>query len=89
MAERPRWPYGGPHEREPQPGSVPKQQAKQKHPPDWQPDLNPDHLAGQNIGQVSDERVNAEWSAFHLRKRGLDLGGVNVHGPYTLLPKRR
>lgn len=55
----------------------PKQQAKQKHPPEWQPDLNPDHLAGQNIGRESDERVKSEWTAFHLRKRGLDLGGVN------------
>lgn len=55
----------------------PKQQAKQKHPPEWQQDLNPNHLSGQNIGQESDARVNAEWTAFHLRKRGLDLGGVN------------
>ena len=55
----------------------PKQQAKQKHPPEWQPDLNPNHLAGQNIGQQSEERVQAEWTAFHLRKRGMDLGGVN------------
>jgi hypothetical protein len=56
---------------------APKQQAKHKHPPDWQPDLNPDRLAGQNIGQPSDARVESEWTAFHLRKRGLDLGAVN------------
>ena len=55
----------------------PKQQAKQNHPPEWQQDLNPNHLAGQNIGQESDARVESEWTAFHLRKRGLDLGGVN------------
>ena len=55
----------------------PKPQAMQKHPPEWQQDLNPDHLSGQNIGQQSDARVQAEWTAFHLRKRGLDLGGVN------------
>jgi hypothetical protein len=55
----------------------PRQQARQKHPPEWQPDLNPSHLAGQNAGQPSDAQVDAEWTAFHLRKRGLDLGGVN------------
>jgi len=27
----------------------PKQQAQQKHPDEWQRDLNPDHLAGQNV----------------------------------------
>lgn len=55
----------------------PKQQVRQKHPPEWQPDLNPDHLAGQNIGQASAARVESEWTAFHLRKRGLDMGAVN------------
>jgi len=33
---------------------TPLQQARQKHPDEWQGDLNPDHLAGQNIGQISD-----------------------------------
>jgi len=56
---------------------LPKQQAKRKHPDPWQQDLNPGHLAGQNIGQQSDAAVEAEWTAFHLRKRGLDLGAVN------------
>ena len=51
--------------------------ARQKHPPDWQPDLDPNHLSGQNTGRQSDARVEAEWKAFHLRKRGMDLGGVN------------
>jgi hypothetical protein len=55
----------------------PKQQAKHKHPPEWEADLNPNRLAGQNTGQQSDARVDAEWTAFHLRKRGMDLGGVN------------
>ncbi len=55
----------------------PKQQEKEKHPPAWEQDLNPDHLSGQNIGQASVARVKSEWTAFHLRKRGLDLGGVN------------
>jgi hypothetical protein len=55
----------------------PRQQAKRKHPDPWQPDLNPNHLAGQNIGQQSDAQVETAWTAFHLRKQGLDLGGVN------------
>ena len=52
-------------------------QAKQTHPPDWQPNLNPNHLSGQDARQQSDARVEAEWAAFHLRKRGMDPGGVN------------
>ena len=55
----------------------PKPQAKHKHPPQWEQDLNPDHLSGQNIGPLSDAQVDAEWTAFHLRKRGLDVGAVN------------
>lgn len=55
----------------------PKQQAKRTQPPEWEPDLNPNRLAGQNIGELSDEQVASQWTAFHLRKRGLDLGGVN------------
>jgi hypothetical protein len=58
-------------------GRVPKQQAKQQHPPEWEQDLNPNRLSGQNIGQQSDAAVEAEWTAFHLRKRGMDLGAVN------------
>ena len=54
-----------------------KPQTKQPPPPEWQPDLNPNHLAGQNLGQQSDARVESEWTAFHLRRRGLDLGAVN------------
>ena len=55
----------------------PRQQAKRRHPVPWQQDLNPNHLSGQNIGQQSDAQVESEWTAFHLRKRGLDLGSVN------------
>lgn len=38
----------------------PKQQARQKHPDEWQRELNPDHLAGQNIGRESDERLEPD-----------------------------
>ena len=50
-------------------------QAREKHPDAWQHDLNPDHLAGQNIGPESDERTEPEQTAFHLRKSGLPLEG--------------
>jgi hypothetical protein len=56
---------------------TPKQQARQKHPDEWQKDLNPDHLAGQNIGQESDERERTDMTAFHLRKRGFELRGLD------------
>lgn len=42
-----------------------KPQTEQKHPDEWQRDLNPDHMAGQNIGQTDADR----------RERGL----VNAH----------
>ena len=47
-------------------------QAVQKHPDEWQRDLNPDRLAGQNIGPES-EIAATQTTAFHLRKRGHDL----------------
>src|SRR5690606_13626095 len=34
-------------------------QAEQKHPPEWSRDLNPDHLAGQNIGLPPEGLPNA------------------------------
>lgn len=55
----------------------PKQQARQKHPDEWQGDLNPGHLAGQNIGQESDAHRTTDRTAFHLRKAGLDLGPLD------------
>ena len=55
----------------------PKQQARQKHPDEWQQDLNPNYLAGQNIGLDSEQRETAELTAFHLRKRGHDLRGLD------------
>jgi len=56
---------------------TPRQQARQKHPDEWQQDLNPNFLAGQNIGRESDERERADMTAFHLRKRGHDLRGLD------------
>jgi hypothetical protein len=55
----------------------PKQQARQKHPAEWQQDLNPNHLAGQNIGAESEQRETIAMTAFHLRKRGRELRGLD------------
>jgi hypothetical protein len=52
-------------------------QAHQKHPDPWQQDLNPDHLAGQNIGPPSGELGSAQLTAFHLRKQGHAVGGLD------------
>jgi hypothetical protein len=49
----------------------------QKHPDEWQRDLNPEHLAGQNIGLESEHATEPEITAFHLRKRGHDLRGLD------------
>jgi hypothetical protein len=61
--------------RNPDRPSVPPQ-AVQKHPDEWDRDLNPNRLAGQNIGQLSDEVGDANRTAFHLRKAGYMLRGV-------------
>jgi hypothetical protein len=56
---------------------TPLQQARQKHPDEWQRDLNPDHLAGQNIGQSSEAVTATDRTAWHLRKAGRDLRGID------------
>lgn len=56
---------------------TPRQQSRQKHPDEWQQDLNPNHLAGQNIGQDSEQRERTDLTAFHLRKRGYELRGLD------------
>jgi len=53
------------------------QPTRQQQRPEWRQDLKPAHRSGEKFGEVSDAQVDAEWKAFHLRKRGLDLGGVN------------
>src|SRR5688572_27261800 len=53
-----------------------KPQVPQRHPDEWQSDLNPNHLAGQNIGREQ-EPTARQWTAFHLRKRGQRLGGLD------------
>jgi hypothetical protein len=58
-------------------GKTAKPQSQQKHPDEWQRDLNPGHLAGQNIGPSADEVASPHQTAFHLRKRGRDLGGLD------------
>jgi hypothetical protein len=57
-------------------GRAVKPQAAEKHPDEWQQDLNPERLAGQNIGVESGETDHA-MTAFHLRKRGHDLRGLD------------
>jgi hypothetical protein len=56
---------------------TPKPQAQQKHPDEWQRDLNPHHLAGQNIGEASESRVEYASTAFHVRKQGYELRGLD------------
>lgn len=55
---------------------APRPQTRQKHPDEWQQDLNPAHMSGQNIGPPSEEKT-AEQTAFHLRKQGRSLRGLD------------
>lgn len=59
-------------------GRTVKPQAQQKHPEEWERDLNPQHVAGQNIGVPAVEPATAELTAFHLRKRGSTLEGSTI-----------
>ena len=54
----------------------PRQQAVAKHPDEWQKDLNPNHLAGQNVG-VPPEAAATGRTAFNVRKQGWDGGGLD------------
>jgi hypothetical protein len=58
-------------------GRAVKPQAVQKHPDEWQRDLNPEHLAGQNVGRDTEPPPDLAMTAFHLRKRGHDLRGLD------------
>jgi hypothetical protein len=42
-------------------------QADAKHPPEYQRDLNPDHLAGQNVGMPSADREIGLRSAYDVK----------------------
>jgi hypothetical protein len=55
----------------------PKPQAVTKHPDEWQRDLNPNHLAGQNIGATADAEARGDRTAFNLRKQGWALGDLD------------
>jgi len=55
----------------------PRQQATIKHPNEWQQDLNPNHLAGQNIGVTSDVETQSDRTAFNIRKQGWELGNLD------------
>jgi hypothetical protein len=55
----------------------PPQQATVKHPDEWQGDLNPNHMAGQNVGVLSDIETRGDRTAFNLRKQGCELGSLD------------
>jgi hypothetical protein len=55
----------------------PKQQAATQHPEEWRRDLNPNHLAGQNIGVLSDEKTRGDRTAFNVRKQGWVVGDLD------------
>jgi hypothetical protein len=45
-----------------------KPQLEQKHPDQWQQDLNPEHLAGQNIGEQASGTAQQGNTAYSLRE---------------------
>jgi hypothetical protein len=55
----------------------PRQQATVKHPDGWQQDLNPNHLAGQNIGLASELETRSDRTALTIRKQGWALGNLD------------
>ena|SRR5919199_6430424 len=53
-----------------------KPQTEQKHPDEWNRDLNPDRMAGQNIGQVPEGR-EAGRTAYDVKDVHRTLEGFN------------
>ena len=54
----------------------PQHQTVVKHPDAWQRDLNPNHMAGQNLGLSSEATSESSGTAFHLRKQGWNFGDL-------------
>lgn len=52
-----------------------KPQAEHRHPPEWEGDLNPNHMAGQNLGEASTEREIGLSTAYDNREIHLSLRG--------------
>jgi hypothetical protein len=59
------------------PDRIPKPPVRRKRPVPWQQDLHPTRPSGRDLGRQSDAQIESEWTAFHLRKRGLDSAAVN------------
>lgn len=52
-----------------------KPQTEEKHPGEWQRDLSPDHMAGQNIGQVAAEAEQSAPNAHETKDVHRSLSG--------------
>jgi hypothetical protein len=52
-----------------------KPQTERQHPDEWHQDLSPDHMAGQNLGQVSSEREQGLPTAHDIREIHRSLPG--------------
>lgn len=52
-----------------------KPQTEVKHPEEWQRDLNPEHMAGQNIGPMASDREQGLPTAYDLKEVHRSLQG--------------
>ncbi|HEV2147743.1 MAG TPA: hypothetical protein VGR37_10105 [Longimicrobiaceae bacterium] len=50
-------------------------QAETKHPPEWRQDLNPDHMAGQNVGAQSTDREQGLRTAYDVKPLHRGMSG--------------
>ncbi|HET7584054.1 MAG TPA: hypothetical protein VFK13_04055 [Gemmatimonadaceae bacterium] len=57
-------------------GREPKPQEERSHPPEWERDLHPDHMAGQNIGPTSQESSRHPRTAYELKGLHRALHGL-------------
>ncbi|HEX8694521.1 MAG TPA: hypothetical protein VF746_19010 [Longimicrobium sp.] len=53
-----------------------KPQTEAKHPPEYQRDLSPDHMAGQNVGNPSGDREVGLRTAFDVKSVHRSLSGL-------------
>jgi hypothetical protein len=52
-------------------------QAEHKHPPEWERDLNPDHMAGQNVGIRAGDRETGLRTAYDVKELHRSLSHLN------------
>jgi hypothetical protein len=63
-----------------------KPQTRHKHPPEWEQDLNPDHMGGQNVQPDSPADDPQRRTARDVKELGIELEGVFTDSELREIP---